>query len=260
MAEVKWIKITTDMFDNRKIKHLRKLPEGNAIVLIWVMLLTLAGRCNAGGMVFLTENIPYTPKMLADELDFSENTVTLALEALKQLGMIQTDNFLQITNWNEYQNVDGLEKIREQTRQRVAKYRERKALETGNVTGNVSETLSNAIELEEEREKEKEGDKNKGTNRKRFTPPTLDEVIAYCKQRGNKVDPKRFYDYYTEGEWKDGKGNPVRNWKQKLLTWERESGNQRSTAKPDPRAAQDYQQRHYDGDMINLFEDDEGVI
>lgn len=49
MADVKWIKITTDMFSNRKIKHLRKLPEGNSIVLIWVMLLTMAGRCNSGG-------------------------------------------------------------------------------------------------------------------------------------------------------------------------------------------------------------------
>ena len=55
MAEVKWVKLTTDMFDNRKIKHLRKLPDGNNIVLIWVMLLTMAGRCNAGGMIFLTE-------------------------------------------------------------------------------------------------------------------------------------------------------------------------------------------------------------
>lgn len=43
MADVKWIKITTDMFSNRKIKHLRKLPEGNSIVLIWVMLLTWQG-------------------------------------------------------------------------------------------------------------------------------------------------------------------------------------------------------------------------
>lgn len=90
MAEVKWIKITTDMFDNRKIKHLRRLPDGNNIVLIWVMLLTLAGRCNSGGMIFLTENIPYTPKMLADELDFEESTVTLALQALERLGMVST--------------------------------------------------------------------------------------------------------------------------------------------------------------------------
>lgn len=260
MAEVKWIKITTDMFDNRKIKHLRKLPEGNAIVLIWVMLLTLAGRCNAGGMVFLTENIPYTPKMLADELDFSENTVTLALEALKQLGMIQTDNFLQITNWNEYQNVDGLEKIREQTRQRVAKYRERKALEACNVTGNVSETLSNAIELEEEREKEKEGDKNKGTNRKRFTPPTVDEISAYCQARGNKVNPERFFNYYSSQGWHVGK-NPMKDWKAAVRTWE--SDDKKPVSKPTPSKgvnAQDYEQRHYDGDMINLFEDDEGVM
>ena len=77
MAEVKWVKLTTDMFDNRKVKHLRKLPDGNNIVLIWVMLLTMAGRCNSGGMIFLTENIPYTPKMLADELDFEENTVII---------------------------------------------------------------------------------------------------------------------------------------------------------------------------------------
>ena len=100
MAEVKWIKITTDMFDNRKIKHLRRLPDGNNIVLIWVMLLTMAGRCNSSGMIFLTENIPYSPEMLADELDFEENTVKLALQALEQLNMIVTDHgFFSIAGW-----------------------------------------------------------------------------------------------------------------------------------------------------------------
>ena len=88
MSEVKWIKLTVDMFDNRKIKHLRRLPDGNNIVLIWVMLLTMAGRCNSGGMIFLTENIPYTPKMLADELDFEENTVILALDTLERFELI----------------------------------------------------------------------------------------------------------------------------------------------------------------------------
>jgi len=126
MIDVKWIKITTDMFDNRKIKHLRKLPDGNSIVLIWVMLLTMAGRCNAGGMIFLTENIPYTPKMLADELGFEETTIQLALKALAEFGMIIYDNehFL-IAGWNEYQNTDGMDKIRQQTRDRVAKYRQK---------------------------------------------------------------------------------------------------------------------------------------
>ena len=101
MSAVKWIKITTDMFDNRKIKHLRRLPDGNNIILIWVMLLTMAGRCNADGMIFLTENIPYTPKMLADELDFEENTVQLALQAMEQLGMVISDNGFIFYFWME---------------------------------------------------------------------------------------------------------------------------------------------------------------
>lgn len=143
MSEVKWIKITTDMFDNRKIKHLRRLPDGNSIVLIWVMLLTLAGRCNAGGMIFLTETIPYTAKMLADELGFEETTVILAVDALKKLGMIQTDGFLQVSNWDKYQNVEGMESIREQTRLRVAKHREKKAALPEAVTSNVTVTRSN---------------------------------------------------------------------------------------------------------------------
>ena len=135
MADVKWIKITTDMFDNRKIRHLRKLPEGNDIVLIWVMLLTMAGRCNSGGMIFLTENIPYTTKMLADELDFKESTVSLALQALEQLDMIVTDDkFFSIVGWEEHQNIDGMDRIREQTRQRVAKHRQKKLLSASNAS------------------------------------------------------------------------------------------------------------------------------
>lgn len=157
MADIKWIKITTDMFDNRKIKHLRKLPEGNNIVLIWVMLLTMAGRCNSGGLIFLTENIPYTPKMLADELDFEENTVQLALQALEQFNMIVTDgNFFTIAGWEEYQNVAGLDKIREQTRKRVAAHREKQKL-LSDVTLHV--TQCNATDIDKEIEGDIEEDK-----------------------------------------------------------------------------------------------------
>ena len=154
MAEVKWIKLTTDMFDNRKIKHLRRLPDGNSIVLIWVMLLTMAGRCNASGMIFLTENIPYTPKMLADELDFEENTVILAIKALADLDMIVTNNgFYTIAGWEEYQNIEGMEKIREQNRIRQKNwYDKQKALP--NVRNNVSVTLPNATEEDIEEDKD----------------------------------------------------------------------------------------------------------
>ena len=164
MADVKWVKITTDMFDNRKIKHIRKLPEGNNIILIWVMLLSLAGKCNASGMIFLTENIPYTEKMLADELGFEENVIRVALAALESFGMISRDDGqLLISNWEEYQNVDGMDRIREQTRKRVASYRSRKKqelLETSNADkgsyGNATVTYGNAIDIEEDIERDKE--------------------------------------------------------------------------------------------------------
>lgn len=160
MAEVKWIKITTDMFDNRKIKHLRKLPDGNNIVLIWVMLLTMAGRCNSNGMVFLTQNIPYTPKMLADELDFEENTVKLALQSLEQLEMIVMDNgFFSIPGWEEHQNAEALEKIRGQNRIRKQKQREKQKIEcVTEMSRDVSVTNlgSHATDIDKEEDKDKD--------------------------------------------------------------------------------------------------------
>lgn len=124
MTKVSWIRLEIDMFDNKKIRHIRKLPEGNNIVLIWMMLLTMAGRCNSNGIIFLTENIPYTNKMLADELDFDESVIELALTILEKFGMITRDGtLLSIPGWEEHQNIDGLERIREQTRKRVAEHR-----------------------------------------------------------------------------------------------------------------------------------------
>jgi predicted phage replisome organizer len=167
MADVKWIKITTDMFDNRKVKHLRRLPDGDSIVLIWVMLLTLAGRCNSGGMIFLTENIPYTNKMLADELDFEESTVQLAMQALDQLGMIHTNDsgFLAITGWEEHQNIEGMEKIRESKRLAQARWRAKQnalpEISTVDSTVDSTEIENNNADKDIDKEKNKKEKKNK---------------------------------------------------------------------------------------------------
>jgi hypothetical protein len=61
--------------------------------------------------------------------------------------------------------------------------------------------------------------------KKKFIPPTLEEVEAYCKKRNSSVDPKAFYDYFTEGKWKDSFGKPVKSWKQKIITWEGRNNN-----------------------------------
>ena len=163
MVEVQWIKLTTDMFDNRKIKHIRKLPEGNSIVLIWVMLLTLAGRCNSNGMIFLTENIPYTPKMLADELGFEETVVQLALITLEQLDMISSNEagFFAVTGWEEHQNIEGMEKIRESKRLAQARWRaKQKQLPSSTVDSTVDTTRISVDYADKDIDIDREEDKN----------------------------------------------------------------------------------------------------
>ena len=64
--------------------------------------------------------------------------------------------------------------------------------------------------------------KEKSRKEKSFSPPTLEEVRAYCAERCNKVDPEKFFAYYQAGHWVDQRGQPVKNWKQKLITWEKQ--------------------------------------
>lgn len=80
---------------------------------------------------------------------------------------------------------------------------------------NDNQMLTNGQPSIEENSKEK---KSK-VNNKAFFPPTLDEIKKYINEKELKVDGLHFYNYFTEGNWIDSKGNKVKNWKQKLLTW-----------------------------------------
>jgi predicted phage replisome organizer len=126
MGEVRWIKITTTMFDDEKIKVIQKMPEGANILLIWIKLLTLAGKCNASGYIYLAENIPYTDEMLAIIFDMQLVIVRLALNTFAQFLMIEINgcNMIRIINWDKHQNIEGLDKIREQNRLRKEKQRQ----------------------------------------------------------------------------------------------------------------------------------------
>lgn len=156
MAEIKWIKIDVGLFDNRKMKQLQIMPNGESLMLIWLRLLLMAGTTNDDGYIYFTDTKPYTAKMLAVEFNKPESLIQEALDTFDDMGMIMLDNgFIRIKNWETYQNVDGMDRVREKTRKRVAEYRERKKLEGCNVTGRYSVTLRNATEEEREEEKEK---------------------------------------------------------------------------------------------------------
>ena len=80
----------------------------------------------------------------------------------------------------------------------------------------------------------------------KFSPPSLQDVQAYCLERKNNVDAQKFLDYFTAGNWKDSKGNKVKNWKQKLITWERNSLNN-GAEKPKPYKQPKFEIRVIDG-------------
>lgn len=127
MADVKWIKLSVDMFSNRKIRQIEFMPEGTSVLLVWVKLLCLAGQCNDKGCIYLTKEIPYTEEMLSQQFNTPLTTIRLALSVFEQFDMIDIDSdVIHISNWDVYQNTEGLEKIREQNKIRQRKYRERK--------------------------------------------------------------------------------------------------------------------------------------
>ena len=159
MAEVKWIKLSTDIFNNRKIRQIEAMPDADALIVIWLKLLILAGTVNDGGMIYFTKDIPYTEQLLVTEFHKPLATIQLALKTFERFGMIEvTDNIIYVSNWEKYQSADKLEEIREQNRIRQANYRERQKALPSNVTDNVTVTQSNAIDIdiEEEIEEEKE--------------------------------------------------------------------------------------------------------
>lgn len=151
MSEIKWIKITTDIFDDEKICLIDALPDPDAILVIWFKILTLAGKHNSNGLLMMTDKVHYTDEMLATIFRRPLNTVRMAIGIFEQFGMIEIiDGIISLPNWEKHQNVDGMEKIKEQTRNRVAKYRKKqKNLALGNVTGNVTVTDGNALEEDE---------------------------------------------------------------------------------------------------------------
>ena len=135
MAEVKWIKITTDMFDDEKIRLIESMPEGDAILVTWIKLLTLAGKTNDNGTIYLTETIPYTEDMLTTICRRPLQIIRLALQTFEKLEMIAIENgIINIVNWEKHQNIERLQQIREQTRTRVARFREKQRLLSEPVT------------------------------------------------------------------------------------------------------------------------------
>ncbi|MFB5519511.1 phage replisome organizer N-terminal domain-containing protein [Enterococcus casseliflavus] len=197
MAEISWIKLSTGLPDNKKIKRIRKLPEGDKVILFWVFLLARAGESNQSGGIFLTDTMPYQEEDLAADFDFNIEFVQFALITLEKYSMItRYQDILFIKNWEEYQSIEGLEKVREQNRIRQARHKEKqRQLTLGNVTANVSGnagvTESNATDIDKELDKEL--DKERDIDKEKIP---YSDIIKYLNEATSK-------SFKVTQKWKD---------------------------------------------------------
>jgi predicted phage replisome organizer len=127
MAGISWIKLSVNIFDDEKIKLIKSMPEGDAIILIWIQLLCLAGKTNDNGSVYIGQHMNYTDEMISTICNQPLNTVRIALKAFEEFEMINLgeDGLISIANWEKHQNIEGMERVREQNRIRKRRQRER---------------------------------------------------------------------------------------------------------------------------------------
>lgn len=230
MADVKWIKIVTDIFDDEKILLIESLPEHDAIIVIWFKLLCLAGKMNNSGVFMMNDKIAYTEEMLATIFRRPLNTVRLALNTFESFCMIErVDDVITIPNWSKHQTLDQLEERKEYMRDYMQRYREKQKLIACKVNGksnskaNVNPLDKNKKEIRLDIEIDKE------SKTKHFTPPPLSDVSQYCQERNNNIDPQRFIDFYESKGWMIGK-NKMKDWKAAVRNWERSNSNDRTTS------------------------------
>lgn len=176
---------------------------------------------------------------LALDIDENVDDVKVTLNYLLSVGLIESNNddVFKLTY------IDTMVGSETAAAQRARDFREKKkALRCNNNVQKRNKCVTQASQIanvEKEIEIEKEIDIECREKRKRFIPPTLEEVQAYVKERKSNVDPRRFYEYYETGGWKDGKGQQVKNWKQKLITWEKKDTS-KSKFNDFPNADRDY--------------------
>lgn len=172
MADVKWIKITTDVFDDEKILLIESLPDADAIIVIWFKLLCLAGKQNNSGVFVMGNKIPFTDTMLATIFRRKESTVQLALKTFEAFGMIELiDGVITIPNWGKHQNLDQLESKKSYMRNYMKEYREKQKLLTGktNSKTNGKTNVSSADkDIDKDIEEEKEGIVDKPQTRHKY--------------------------------------------------------------------------------------------
>lgn len=229
MADVKWIKITTDIFDDEKMLLIESLPDANAIIVVWFKLLCLAGKQNNSGVFMMNDRIAYTDKMLSTIFRMQESTVQLALKTFEEFGMIELiDGVITIPNWGKHQSLEQMEARRNYQKEYHREYRaKQKLIAEFDNNKYLRKHLRNDDVNTLEEDKDKEEDKNK--NRIDYQQiadiyhttcpsyPTIkilsDSRKKAIKARLNTYTLEDFQTLFEKAEASDFlKGNNSKNW------------------------------------------------
>lgn len=160
MADVKWIKIVTDIFDDEKVLLIESMPSADSIIVIWFKLLCFAGKQNNSGVIMLNDRIAYTDEMLATIFRRDVNTVRMALKTFEQFDMIRiVDGVITIPNWGKHQNLDQLESKKEYMRNYMRDYREKQRLLTSGESNCKTNSKANVSQADKEGDKESKKEK-----------------------------------------------------------------------------------------------------
>ena len=203
--DVKWIKITTDIFDDEKILMIESMPSADSIIVIWLKLLTFAGKQNNDGVFLMSNRIAYTDEMLACIFRRDVNLVRLALKTFEQFGMIEIiEKVITIPNWGKHQTLDAYEKKKARDRERIARKRaEQKALVAMSPDRSPNESPDTSPDVafsDKDKEREKEGDKDIDKKNSAKQPSKADvdaffesvwELYPVKKGKGQVSDTKR---------------------------------------------------------------------
>lgn len=228
MAEVKWIKIATDIFDDEKILLIESLPDAYAIITVWFKLLCLAGKKNNGGVFLMNDKIPYTDKMLATIFRMNESTVKLALNAFEQFKMIEiVEGIITIPNWNKHQTLDAYERKKERDRlyQEERRAKQRALIEKS--SDKSSERTSDVAVSDIDKEEDKEKDNNIYVPYKEiitYLNEKTDKKLRWDVKSNQKEIKARFNEGYTLDDFKTVIDKKYHEWGRKPTKEELQRG------------------------------------
>lgn len=199
-----WLQLKEDFFENDAIEWLEEQkPNGRDYAYFYLKLCLKSLKSN-GILIRKVGNIliPYDNEKLAELTKMDFDTVTVAMELLKKIGLVEILENGEIYI-NQLENLIGSKSL--------GAFKKQQQRTLG---GQVADICPPKIDIELDKEIDIELNKNK-----KFKPPTLEEVENYIKDKNLNVKAEDFFNYFSEGNWIDSKGNKVKNWKQKLLTW-----------------------------------------